>query len=94
MKETLGDKVEEMTVSNRMVDSLRALAMSEHGLSANMERIMKAQAPVDNANVSMSAFDRLERQQHSSKRSTATRVVGERENGDQRMRKRKRLGKR
>ena len=31
MKETLGDKVDEVNVSNRMVDSLRALTKSEHG---------------------------------------------------------------
>ena len=49
MKEALGDKVEEVIVSNRMVDSLRVLTMSEHGLSANMERIMKAKVPLDNS---------------------------------------------
>ena len=31
MKETLGDKVDEVNVSNRTVDSLRALTKSEHG---------------------------------------------------------------
>ena len=67
MKEVLGDKVEEAIVDDRTVDLLRVLTTSRHGLSVNMKRIMKAQAPVDNANVSMNAFDRLERQQHSSK---------------------------
>ena len=43
MKETLGDKVEEVIVSNRTVDSLCVLTMSEHGLSAIMKRI--AQQP-------------------------------------------------
>ena len=47
MKEALGDKVEEAIVNDRIVDSLHVLTMSEHGLSANMERIMKAQAPRD-----------------------------------------------
>ena len=61
-----GDKVEEAIVDDRTFDSLRAHTMSEHGVPVDRERIMKAQAPVDNANVSMSAFDRLERQQHSS----------------------------
>ena len=42
MKEALGDKVEEAIVNDRIVDSLRVLTMSEHDLSANMERIMKA----------------------------------------------------
>ena len=42
MNEVLGGKVEEMIVSNRMIDSLRVFTTSWHGLSANMERIMKA----------------------------------------------------
>ena len=42
MNEVLGGKVEEMIVSNRMIDSLRVFTTSGHGLSANMERIMKA----------------------------------------------------
>ena len=45
MKEVLGDKVEEAMVDDRTGDSLRVLTTSGHGLSANMERIMKAQAP-------------------------------------------------
>ena len=67
MKEVLGDKVEEAIVDDRTVDLLRVLTTSGHGLSVNMKRIMKAQASVDNANVSTNAFDRLERQQHNSK---------------------------
>ena len=47
MKDTLGDKVEEMIVSNRMVDSLRVLTTSEQGFSVNVKRIMKAQVPLD-----------------------------------------------
>ena len=49
MKEALGDKVEEAIVNDRIVDSLCFLTMSEHSLSADMERIMKAQAPSDNS---------------------------------------------
>ena len=49
MKEALGDKVEEAIVNDRIVDSLCFLTMSEHSLSADMERIMKAQAPRDNS---------------------------------------------
>ena len=49
MNEVLGDRVEEMIVSNRMIDSLRVFMTSGHGLSANMERIMKAQAPRDDS---------------------------------------------
>ena len=49
MKEVLGDKVEEAIVDDGTVDSLRVLTTSGHGLSANMERIMKAQVPLDSS---------------------------------------------
>lgn len=44
MKETLGDKVESVKVSLRVVDSPCVLVTSEYGWTANMERIIKAQA--------------------------------------------------
>lgn len=43
-KDVLGDKVGEVTLSNRTVDSPSCLVTSEHGMSANFERILKAQA--------------------------------------------------
>ena len=43
MKETLDDKVDEVIVSNRMVDSLRAHTASEYGWSTNMKHF--AQQP-------------------------------------------------
>merc|ERR1712039_988566 len=53
MKEVLGDKVEDVLVGDRMVDSPASLVTTEYGWSANMQRIMKAQVLRDNQ---MSSF--------------------------------------
>ena len=44
MKEVLGENIEKAMVSNRLASSPCCLVTSEYGWSANMERIMKAQA--------------------------------------------------
>merc|ERR1712117_297714 len=76
MKEILDTRVEKVTVSNRLVKSPCCIVTSQYGWSANMERIMKAQALKDSSTMGyMAAKKNLEiNADHPIINSLATRV--------------------
>lgn len=53
IKEILGDRIQKVNISHRLVDNPYMLVTSEHGRSANMERILKAQALGHDMNMNM-----------------------------------------
>ena len=60
IKETLDNKIEKVVISNRLSDSPCILVTGEFGISANMERIMKAQTLGNNQMMPMSSKKTME----------------------------------
>ncbi|KAJ1485851.1 heat shock protein Hsp90 family [Baffinella frigidus] len=54
-KKILGDKIEKMVISNRLTTSPMAIVTGQYGYTANMERLMKAQALNDPSRYSFMA---------------------------------------
>merc|ERR1712063_124607 len=79
MKDILDKKVEKVTVSNRLVSSPCCIVTSQYGWSANMERIMKAQALRDTSTMGyMVAKKHLEiNPDHSIVKALKERVDGD-----------------
>ncbi|CAD5124203.1 DgyrCDS12503 [Dimorphilus gyrociliatus] len=76
MKDALDKKVEKVVVSNRLVSSPCCIVTSQYGWSANMERIMKAQALRDTSTMGyMAAKKHLEiNPEHSIMKTLKARV--------------------
>ena len=79
IKEMLKGRVENVVVSNRMVNDPFSVVTSQHGWSANMERIMKAQALGDKNSMSYMMSKKILEINHTNKiiQSMRTRISNE-----------------